>query len=56
VPGAVTGTLLYLPLGLLATHSAVARGDLSPTQLLGAFAAGCAASFLPFVHIWLLLS
>ena len=55
VPGAVTGTLLYLPPGLLATHFAVARGDVGRGRLLLAFSIGTAASFIPFLHIGLLL-
>jgi len=54
VPGAVTGTLLYIPLALLATHFAVARGDVNRGRLLLAFSVGTAASFIPFLHIWLL--
>lgn len=54
VPGAVTGTVLYLPLGMLATHFAVTRGDIDRKKLLLAFGFGTAASFLPFIHIWLL--
>jgi hypothetical protein len=53
LPGAVTGTLLYLPLALLATRFAVRRDALDATRLLLAFAAGTAASFLPIIHIWL---
>lgn len=54
VPGAVTGSLLYLPLGLLATHFAVSRGDIDRARLLLAFGVGTALSFLPFIHVWLL--
>ncbi len=54
VPGVVTGTGLYLPLGLFATRYAVARNDVSGPQLLLAFSLGTAASFAPFIHIWVL--
>jgi len=54
VPGTVTGTLLYLPLAILATHFAVERGDIDRKRLLLAFGLGTAASFLPFIHVWLL--
>ena len=54
VPGAVTGTLLYLPLGLLAMHFAVVRGDIDRSRLLLAFSVGTAGSFIPFLYIWLL--
>jgi hypothetical protein len=54
MPGAITGTFLYLPLGLSATKYAVAHGHISDRTLLPAFALGTAASFLPFIHVWLL--
>jgi len=54
VPGALTGTLLYLPLGLLAARYAVLRGDLDAKRLMLAFALGTFASFAPFIHVWLL--
>ncbi len=54
VPGAVTGTLLYLPLALLAAHFAVNRREVSAAALLGAFFLGTAASLMPFLHVWLL--
>jgi hypothetical protein len=54
LPGTVTGTLLYLPLGLSATRFAVVRGDIDAKWLMSAFALGIAASFLPFIHVWLL--
>ena len=56
VPGVVTGTLLYLPLSLLATRHALLRGDVDATRLLLAFVLGTAASFAPFIHVWLLHS
>ncbi len=55
IPGTVTGTLLYLPLGLLATRFAILRGDIGAGGLVAAFAAGVIASLLPFLHVWLLL-
>lgn len=53
LPGAVTGTLLYLPLGLLATRHAVKNNDIDAPGLLIAFALGTATSFLPFIHVWM---
>jgi hypothetical protein len=53
MPGVVTGTVLYLPLGLLATRHAVRHDDVGGPGLLLAFALGTAASFLPFLHIWI---
>jgi hypothetical protein len=53
VPGAVTGTVLYLPLGLLAARHAVKNDDIGGPGLLAAFASGTAASFLPFIHVWI---
>jgi hypothetical protein len=52
VPGVVTGTLLYLPLALLATRFAVVRNEIGTPQLLLAFFLGTAASFAPFVEVW----
>lgn len=54
VPGVVTGTLLYLPLGLFAARYAASRNDIDGPRLLLAFAAGTALSFSPFIHIWVL--
>lgn len=54
VPGTVTGTLLYLPLGLLALRHAVMHGDITLAKLLLAFTVGTAASLLPFIHVWLM--
>ena len=54
VPGVVTGTLLYLPLALLAMRHAVEHKDVDAGRLLLAFALGTAASFAPFLHVWLL--
>ena len=54
VPGAITGTLLYLPLGLLAARYAILRGDVDARSLLLAFGLGTVASFVPFIHVWLL--
>ena len=54
MPGAITGTVLYLPLGLFATKYAVTHGHVDDRKLLLAFALGTAASFLPFIHVWLL--
>ncbi len=54
MPGMITGTLLYLPLGILAVHFSSAIGDLDREKLLLAFCIGTAASFLPFVNVWLL--
>lgn len=54
VPGMITGTVLYLPLCVLAVHFAAARGDINRNKLLLAFCFGTAASFLPFTHVWLL--
>lgn len=53
VPGVVTGTVLYLPLGLLATRYAVSHHDINGPRLLFAFFLGTAVSFAPFVHIWI---
>lgn len=53
MPGAITGTLLYLPLALLATRHAVRHDGIGASRLLLAFAMGTAASFLPFIHVWL---
>jgi len=53
VPGVVTGTLLYMPLGLFAVRFAVRRDDITGAKLLLAFAAGTAASLLPFIHVWI---
>jgi hypothetical protein len=53
LPGAVTGTLLYLPLGLLAARHAVRNDDIDGPRLLAAFARGTIASFLPFIHVWI---
>jgi hypothetical protein len=52
-PGVVTGTLLYLPLAVLALRHAVRAGDVGTRQLLGAFALGAAVSFVPFLQVWL---
>lgn len=54
LPGAVTGTLLYMPLALLATRHALLNGDVTATQLLRAFAIGTAVSFAPFLHVWMM--
>lgn len=54
VPGAVTGSLLYLPLAMLAVYFAVERGDIDRKYLLLAFGLGTAGSFIPFIHVWLL--
>jgi len=54
VPGTVTGALLYLPLGLLATRYVVLQDDLDGRTLLLAFAAGALLSFAPFIHVWML--
>lgn len=54
VSGAITGTLLYFPLGLLATRHAVLKGDVDARMLLLAFGVGTAASFAPFFHVWML--
>ncbi len=53
IPGTVTGTLLYLPLALLATRFAISRNDIGNLRLLLAFGLGTCASFAPFFHIWL---
>lgn len=52
VPGVVTGTLLYFPLGLLATRYAVLRNDINASKLLLAFFLGTALSFAPFIEVW----
>lgn len=54
VPGAFTGALLYLPLGLLATRHAVKSDDIDSPRLLLAFGLGTGASFLPFIQVWFL--
>lgn len=54
LPGTVTGALLYMPLGLLATRFILVRGDIDAKRLLFAFGLGTSASFLPFIHVWLL--
>lgn len=54
LPGAVTGALLYLPLGLLSTRFVLLRGDIDAKRLLFAFALGTSASFLPFIQVWML--
>lgn len=56
VPGAVTGTLLYLPLGLLAIRHAVRNDDVDAPRLLLAFFLGTLLSFAPFLHLWALLA
>jgi len=55
-PGVVTGTLLFLPLWVLASHDAVRRGSVGRWPLLGSFALGTAVSVAPFLHARLLLS
>lgn len=54
LPGAITGALLYLPLAILATRFAVLRGDVDAPRLLLALALGTAASFAPFLHVWMM--
>lgn len=54
VPGAVTGTLLYMPLGMLSVFYAVERQDIDRKHLLLAFAVGTAGSLIPFIHVWML--
>jgi hypothetical protein len=51
VPGTVTGTLLYLPLALLAARFAVRRNDVGAPGLLAALWLGTAVSLAPFVHV-----
>lgn len=53
IPGAATGTVLYLPLGLFAARHAIKNNDIGGPGLLAAFTVGTAASFLPFVHVWI---
>ncbi len=53
VPGVITGTLLYMPLALLAVRYAVKNNDISAGKLIIAFTAGSAASFAPFFHVML---
>jgi len=52
MPGTVTGTVLYMPLALLAARHAIRNNDIEAPGLLLAFAAGTALSFLPFIHVW----
>jgi hypothetical protein len=54
VPGAVTGGLLYLPLGLLAARHAVLHRDIGVPGLLASFLVGLALSLAPFIHVWAL--
>ncbi len=53
IPGAVTGAVLYLPLGLFAARHAVKHNDIDGPRLLLAFVTGTLASFLPFIHVWI---
>ena len=53
IPGAVTGTVLYMPLGLLAARHAIKRDDIDGPRLLLAFALGTLTSFLPFIQVWI---
>ena len=52
IPGVVTATLLYMPLGLFATRHTVKHNDIDGAHLLQAFAIGTLTSFLPFIHVW----
>jgi hypothetical protein len=52
IPGVVTGTVLYMPLGLLAARHAVRNNDVDGPRLVLAFALGTITSFLPFIHVW----
>lgn len=54
IPGTITGTVLYLPLGLLACYFAAARRDIDGGKLLLACALGTCVSLAPFLHVWLL--
>jgi len=54
VPGTVTATLFYLPLGLFATRYAVTHHHINAPRLLLSFILGTAVSFTPFVHVWIL--
>ncbi len=56
LPGVITGTLLYLPLGLLAAGYALVHRDVSRYWILIAFYTGTFAGFLPFIHVWLMHS
>lgn len=53
-PGVITSACLYLPLGLFAARFAVRNDDVNAPKLFLAFALGTFASFLPFLHIWVL--
>ena len=53
LPGTVSGTVLYMTLGLLATRHAVKNDDVDVPRLLLAFVLGTIASFLPFIHVWI---
>jgi hypothetical protein len=55
VPGTVTGTLLYMPLAILAARYAVVHRAVDARRLVLAFAVGTLASFAPFIHVLALL-
>jgi hypothetical protein len=56
VPGAVTGTLLYLPLAILAARFALARGAVGPGRLALAAGTGAIVSLAPFAHVLLAIA
>ena len=54
VPGTVSGTVLYMPLAILAARHAAKHDDITAARLLLAFFLGALASFAPFLHLWLM--